>query len=150
MDGLQEKYRDEMFMMDEGRNRKYPALLSAECSLDLNVMFRFEALTVAVVCFGCDKLRNHVDAQNNLRRGYNVTAVWSFLMQDNDGNVVTISFNGYTCACCSNQDEKEQSYGVRLKEDVKRFMEKETDRLKIYFRSVNSTSEVDVESRKIL
>ncbi len=147
MDGLQEKYRDEMFMMDEGRNPKYAALLSAECGLDSNAMFRFEALTVAVVRIGCDKLRNHVDAQNDWRHGYNVTAVWSFLMQDNDGHVVRISFIGYTRACCGNQHEKEQLYGIRLKEDVKRFMEEESDHLKIYLRSVNFTRNVSMERR---
>ncbi len=46
-----------------GRNRKYAALLSVECGLDSNAMFRFEALSGAVFRIGCDKLCNHVDAQ---------------------------------------------------------------------------------------
>ncbi len=56
MDQLQTKYGGEKYMADEERNKKYAAKLSAECGLDFIAMFRFKALTVAVVRVGRDKL----------------------------------------------------------------------------------------------
>ncbi len=49
--------RDEKYMSDEERNKKYAAKLSAESGLDFIPMFRFEALTVTVVRVGKDKLK---------------------------------------------------------------------------------------------
>ncbi len=96
MDGLQTKYGGEIYMADEERNKKYAAKFSEECDLDVIAMFRFEAFTAVVVRVRKDKLRNHVDVQNDWRRGYNITSVWSFILEDDDGNIVRISFISYT------------------------------------------------------
>ncbi len=58
-------------------------------------------------------------------------------MQDNDGNVVRTSFIGYSRASCGNQHENEKIYDIRLKKDVKGYMEEDSDSFNIYLQSVN-------------
>ncbi len=82
-----------------------------------------------------------------MEEGYNVTSVWSFIVEDDDGNVVCISFIGYTRACCGTQHEKEKSYGTFMKDMIQHHFDKESDQVKWYLDSMKATSIVaDVEN----
>ena len=143
MGWLQEEHGGEIFMADVERNEKYAAKISAECGLGATFMFRFKALTVAVVHFGSEKLRNHVAAQNDWQCGYNVTSVWSFILEDDEGNIVRISFIKYTHACCGTQHEKENSYVTKVKDMMQRHFDKESDRMKWYLSLIKGMDVID-------
>ncbi len=70
----------------------------------------------------------------------------SFILEDEDGNIVRISFIRYTRACCGTQHEKEKSYGTYVKDVMQRYLEEESARVKKYLDSIKATYVVaDVE-----
>ena len=70
-------------------------------------------------------------------------------MEDDDGNVVRISFIGYTRACCGTYHKKEEGYWELVKFRVEKFLAEESNGLKEYLHSMDLISNVENDDRNV-